>query len=77
MNLLHARWAHLLAPGDGEEGFRKPTKPGQCGDRAEAFAAIHCATPRIIVASSGAYKGFRKAIEDLATGNRQRGLGIM
>lgn len=53
------KWACLLSP---EEGLRKPTKPGHCEDKDEAFAAMHCAAPRIIVAAAGATKGLQKAI---------------
>lgn len=56
------KWAALLAP--AEENLRKPSKPGNCEEQAEAFAAMHCASPRILVAAAGANKGFLKAIKD-------------
>lgn len=55
------KWAALLAP---EEFCKKPSKPFHCEAKDEAFALMHCAAPRIIVAVAGACKGLKKQVED-------------
>lgn len=69
------KWAHFLA---ASEHMKRPIKPTPCENGAEAFAAMHFAVPRLVVAATEAHRGLSarlKACSEKAE-EQVRALGI-